>query len=87
MVVRLEARLMEPIKMAGGLALSVQRGASFVFEQELVKGEMWLPSYAEVNASARVLLVKGIKVNQTQRFSDYRKFEVDTSSEVKPPGG
>jgi len=86
MLVRLEARLTDSIKMAGGLAFSVRPGASFVFEQELVKGEMWLPSYSEVNASARVLLVKGIKVNQTQRFSDYKKFEVDTSSEVKPPG-
>jgi len=84
-IVRLEARVSTVIRMAGGLVLSLQRGSSFVFERELVRGEVWLPSYAEVNASARVLLVKGFKVNQTQRFSDYKKFNVETSSEIKPP--
>jgi hypothetical protein len=84
-LVRLEARVNETIKIGGGLVLSLQRGSLFEFEQELVKGEVWLPTYAEVNASARFLLVKGFKINQTQRFSDYKKFDVETSSEIKPP--
>lgn len=84
-IVRVEARMNDAFKMGGGLVASLQRGSSFVFEQEMVKGEVWLPSYAEVNASARVLLVKGFKINQTQRFSDYKKFNVDSTSEIKPP--
>ena len=84
-IVRGEARVNEAIKMGGGLVLSLQRGAWFVFEQELVNGEVWLPSYAEVNASARLLLVKGFKINQQQRFSDYKRFDVETSSALKPP--
>lgn len=84
-VVRAEARTNDSIKMAGGLVLSLQRGASFVIEQERVNGEVWLPSYLEVNAAARVLLVKGFKIRQTQRFSDYKKFGVWTSSEIAPP--
>ena len=33
----------------------------------------------------RVLLVKGFKIRQTQRFSDYKKFGVSTASEIAPP--
>lgn len=84
-LLRLEARVNEPIKIGAGLLLSLQRGASLAFEQEFVNDEVWLPSYAEVIGSARLLLVKGIKINQVQRFSDYRKFEVETSSQIKAP--
>jgi hypothetical protein len=71
--------------MAGGLLLSLQRGSSFAFEQELVKGEVWLPSSVEIDASARFLLLKGFKIHQTQRFGKYRKFEVDTSTQIEIP--
>ena len=84
-ILRLEATVTDPVKLGGGLVLSVRRGSSLVFEQALVNGEIWLPSYAEVKLSARVLLLKGYDVHQTQRFSDYRKFAVETSSEIRPP--
>lgn len=82
---RLEARLTDSLKVAGGLFLSVSKGSSIALEQELVRGEVWLPTLGEVNVSARFLLLKGFKNHQTQRFSDYRKFAVDTTSEVRPP--
>lgn len=84
-ILRLEARVNDPLKLGGGLVLSVRRGSSLVFEQALVKDEIWLPSYAEVKLSARFLLLKGYNIHQTQRFSDYKKFAVETSSEIKPP--
>lgn len=84
-IVRVEAHVNDSIKMAGGFVFSVSPGSSVVFEQELVNGEIWLPRYAELNVWARLLLLKGVKLNQRQRFSDYRKFGVETSSEIKPP--
>jgi hypothetical protein len=63
----------------------VRPGSSLVFEQALVNDEVWLPTYAEIDISGRVLLLKGVKQHQTVRFSDYRKFEVDTSEELKVP--
>ncbi len=38
-----------------------------------------------VKLSARFLLLKSFKINQTQRFTDYKRFDVETSSEIKPP--
>jgi hypothetical protein len=44
----------------------------------MVNNEVWLPSYSEVHAAARVVFFK-VKQNEIDRYSDYKKF----SSEVK----
>jgi hypothetical protein len=83
-IARLEARTLETIRF-GGVVAKVSRGAEFTFEQELVNNEVWLPRYAEAHLDARVLLVKGLHVHRSTRFSDYKKFSITTRSEIKPP--
>jgi hypothetical protein len=73
-VMRLEGRLTDSFKMAGGLALSVKPGAAFVFEQTRLPEGVWLPRFSQVNASAKVFLFAGITVNETNEFSDYKRF-------------
>jgi hypothetical protein len=77
-VARLEARFSDNFKIGGGLVASLSKGSNFVFEQTLVNNEVWLPSYDEVHAAARLVFVK-VKANQIDRYSDYKKF----SSEIK----
>jgi hypothetical protein len=84
-LLRLEAQVNESLKVAGGLVISVRPGSSLLFEQALVNDEVWLPTLADIDISARFLLLKGVKQHQTVRFSDYRKFAVDTSEEIKVP--
>ena len=72
---RLEARFAESVKVGGGLLASLQKGSNFVFEQEKINGEVWLPSYAEVHFSGRIVFVK-LKRNFVDRYSDYKKFRV-----------
>lgn len=84
-VVRLEAHLGDSLKFGGGLFASVRKGSSLVFEQERINGELWLPSYAEVHFSARLLLFKNMTGDFNSHFSDYKKFRVE--SVVKPLKG
>lgn len=77
-VARLEARFSDNFKVGGGLLASLSKGSNFVFEQTLVNNEVWLPSYDEVHAAARLVFVK-VKANQIDRYSDYKKF----SSQIK----
>ena len=77
-VVRMEARFDEAFKVGGGLFASVQKGSSFIFEQALVNNDVWLPTFADVNVAARLLLFKGIREHSAIQFSDYRKFRVDS---------
>jgi DNA integrity scanning protein DisA with diadenylate cyclase activity len=80
-VARLEAVLADNFRVGGLLLANMKKGAAFTIENSRVNNEIWLPSQIDLNLSVKVLLVKGININQRARYSDYRKF----STEVKEP--
>jgi hypothetical protein len=77
-IARLEAHFAESAKVGAGLLASVHKGSNFVFEQEKINNEVWLPSYAEVHLSARILFVS-LKQNFIDHYSDYKKFRVGST--------
>ena len=79
-VIRLEARLAEGFKMAGGLLVSLRPGAALVWEQTRMKEGIWMPRFAQINLSVKVLLFGGGDVNQTVEWSDYKHFSADVDS-------
>jgi len=84
-VARLEAYFVGDMKIAGGMLANLQKGTSFVFEQAFINNEVWLPTYMEGHIGARVLLVKGFKVSFVSRYSDYKRFNVETPSTIAKP--
>ncbi|MBI3405341.1 MAG: hypothetical protein HY046_07760 [Acidobacteria bacterium] len=84
-VARLEARMLDSFKVGGGLVATIQQGSAMVFEQDRVKDEVWLPLYVEANLAGRYLLFAGFKINVIQRFSNYKKFNVESTQQVRPP--
>lgn len=85
-VARVEARLVESYKVGGGLLASLKEGATFVLEQERINNEIWLPTRADINLGVKVLLVKGINVNSTVTYGNYKRFNVDAEKEkLKDP--
>jgi hypothetical protein len=79
-VMRLEARLAEGFKMGGGLLLSLRPGAALVMEQMRLKEGIWMPRFAQINLSVKVLLFGGGDINQTLEWSDYKHFSADVDS-------
>jgi hypothetical protein len=84
-VARLEAYFTSDAKIAGGLLVNLQRGTGFVFEQAFLNNEVWLPTYEEAHIGVRFLLVKGIRVTEVTRYSDYKRFHVESISQTAPP--
>ena len=76
-VIRLEARLAEGFKMGGGLLVSLKPGAALVVEQTRMAQGVWLPRFAHVNLSVKVLLFAGGDFNKTIEWSDYKHFAGD----------
>ena len=74
-VVRLEARLTDSYKVAGGLLASIRPGTAFAFEQQRMEDGVWLPVFTQVNVSAKILIFKGMELNITQEFSNYKRFK------------
>lgn len=84
-VARLEAYFVGDFRVAGGLLANLQKGTSFVFEQSYFNNEVWLPTYEEAHVGVRVLLMKGFNINATTRYSDYKRFNVQTLSTINQP--
>ncbi len=76
-VARLEAELFDSFKVGGGLLAKLRKGASFMLEQDRINDEIWLPTVADINLSVRVLLFKGVSVNQLIKSYDYNKFNTE----------
>src|SRR6266481_5745385 len=86
-VARLEAYFVGDFRFGGGLIANLQKGTSFTFEQAFLNNEVWLTTHDGANVGVRVLLVKGFKVNAVTRYSDYKKFNVESVAAVGKPKG
>lgn len=85
-VARVEARLVDSYKVAGGLLASLGKGATFVLEADRVNDEIWLPTRADINLAIKVFMIKGINVTQSIAYGNYKRFNVDAEKEkLKDP--
>ncbi len=84
-VARLEARLTDSYKIGGGMLASIGASTAFSFEQEKIGDEVWLPSSIEANISARVLLLAKFNRSVERRYSDYKKYQIDSKYDLTKP--
>lgn len=84
-IARLEARLTDSFKIGGGMLASIGSSTAFAFEQEKVDGELWLPSFGEANISARVMLLAKFNRSMERRYSDYKKYQIDSKYDLAKP--
>ena len=76
-IIRLEARLAEGFKVGGGLLASLKPGAALTIEQTRMEQGVWLPKFAHINLSVKILLFGGGDYNQVVEWSDYKHFSGD----------
>jgi hypothetical protein len=85
-VVRIEAWMTSTLKVGGGVLATIKPGGGFVMEQARFNDEIWLPSYAEFNFTARIFFLAGLKFNATVKYDDYKRFNVEVKKEeMKAP--
>ena len=84
-IARLEARLTDSFKIGGGVLASIGSSTAFAFEQEKIDGELWLPSFGEANISARVMLLAKFNRSLERRYSDYKKYQIDSKYDLAKP--
>ena len=84
-LVRLGLEAIDTVSFGFGLLARVHKGSQASFQRRKVNDEVWLPAVARYSASARVALVKVMRRAGTSEFSNYKKFDVETSATYKPP--
>jgi hypothetical protein len=83
--VRVEMEAIDDLSVGWSLLARVHRGTVATFQRRKVNNEVWLPEHASWTASARVLLVKRLRLRGVAEYSGYRKFTVDTSTSPAIP--
>ena len=84
-LVRVEIEAIDNLSFGLGLLARVHKGTVATYERRKVDDEAWLPKQVTWTASARVLLVRRLRLRGVSEFSNYRKFTVDTSTTYTPP--
>jgi hypothetical protein len=82
---RIEVELIEDLKFGLGVLARLNKGAKGVFLRRRINGEIWLPAETSFSGSARLMLLKGMRIKTISEFSDYKKFTVGTSIQFDPP--
>jgi len=81
--IRIEMETLDTISF-GGILVRLGKGGRLVIEQKYINNEVWLPSHALLNASARILLLVGMREEIEFSFTGFKKFQ--TESRVVPAG-
>ena len=84
-LVRVEIEAIDTLSFGLGLLARVHKGTVASYERRKVNNEVWLPAKVTWTASARVALVRRLRIRGVAEFSNYRKFTVDTSTTYAPP--
>jgi len=84
-LMRLEAELSDNVSFGFGILARINKGTRLVFQRRKVNNEIWLPAMSRLIGSGKILLFKGLRIDQETIFSDYQKFSVETSTEFGKP--
>jgi len=82
---RVEIEAIDDLSFGLGLLARVHKGTVATFQRRMVNDEVWLPAEVTWTASARVMLIKRLRLRGVSEFSNYRKFTVDTSTTYTAP--
>ncbi len=85
-VVSVDARLVSPFRVAGGLAASI-RHASISYRAQRFADGAWLPCLVGIRLEGRTGVLFRLDRAFRFEFSDYARFLVDVETEVGRPGG
>jgi hypothetical protein len=84
-IMRLEARLVEGYKVAGGLVASLRPGSAMIFEQTRLADGVWLPKFEQINFAAKLFIFAGIRLDATREYSNYKRFATAGEEKLDAP--
>ena len=82
-VVRADAELLDTFSYGLGVLARLYKGATASMKRRKVNGEVWLPAEARFTGKARLLLLKGLRIDSISEYSDYKKFNVATDTAIE----
>ncbi len=72
-LVRVDAAVFDTVSIGWGIAAKIQKGTRFRIDRRKIADGAWLPESQTIRFAARVMMVKSLAMEDSARFSDYRK--------------
>ena len=82
-LIRLRFELIDTFSLGLGMVIRLNKGTAASFDRRRINDEIWLPSEMRFAGTARILLLKALRMEMISEYSDYKKFTV-TSSATHP---
>jgi hypothetical protein len=82
-LIRVEAELIDNVSIGLGMLARFNKGAKAVLQRRRINDEIWLPAESHFSGTARFLLFKGLRIDASSEYSDYKKFSVETSVDYR----
>ena len=79
-LVRIRCELIDTFSIGLGMLVRLNKGTTGSFERRRVNDEIWLPAEIRFAGSARILLLKGVRMDMISEYSDYKKYTVSSSA-------
>ena len=76
---RIDIHFLKDVKLALGVLASVGDETEYTKEWVKVNDEIWLPRFNEVRVKGRMFLAKALNQRNVSKYSDYKKFTVETT--------
>ena len=86
-LVRVEIEAIDNLSFGLGLVARVHKGTVATYQRRKVNGQTWLPAEVTWTASARVLLLRRLRLRGVSEFSNYRRYGVETKTTIGAPPG
>ncbi len=72
-LVRVDAAVFDTVNIGWGMAAKIQKGTRFQIDRRKLPDGAWLPESQTIRFAAKVMLVKSLAVEESARFSGYRR--------------
>ena len=83
-IARVEVEMLDDLSVGLGLIGKLYKGTTASFDRGKINDEVWLPAEARFNGSGRAFIRK-FRIDTVVRYSDYRKFSVETDTAFTLP--
>jgi len=78
-LMRAETEFVDDLNFGWGLLARLHKGTSIVLERRYINNEIWMPAEVRVEGTARMLLLKKIRIHSVNEFYNYKKYSVTSS--------
>lgn len=72
-LVRVDAAVFDTVSIGWGMAAKIQKGTRFQIDRRKLADGAWLPESQTIRFAAKVMMVKSLAVEESARFSGYRR--------------